>query len=113
MLYGKITAGSLYVRNGPGSSYGVIGTLKLDDYVIASENIGGWWHLVDAKRGGYTGLPVSLLSGQLLSQRASLSNDVWCSVLYTLPIDPPAQQNPSHNVKVVVDGNIIADIELK
>jgi GH25 family lysozyme M1 (1,4-beta-N-acetylmuramidase) len=90
MLYGKINATALNVRTGNGASYLQIGTVTKDDHVIATESVGGWWHLKEAYTDGWTGEPVKLTNGTLINNTAN----AWCSSAYILPVDPPIVTPP-------------------
>jgi hypothetical protein len=90
MLYGKINATALNVRTGNGASYLQIGTVTKDDHVIATESVGGWWHLKEAYTDSWTGEPVKLTNGSLINNTAN----AWCSSAYILPVDPPIVTPP-------------------
>ena len=107
MLYGRVNTAALNVRLGPGPSYIDIGDLLQNDYVIASESMGGWYHLQDARRNSWTGEPVKLSNGVTIAERAKTTNDVWCSGAYILTVDPPPTLPPAP------PDALIADIQIK
>lgn len=106
MQYGKVNTSALNVRSGPGASYADLGDLLKDDYLVATEVIGGWWHLTDARRGGWSGGAVELASGATVAERATATNDVWCSGAYVVLVDPPPPPPPAGNkaFSLKVDG---------
>lgn len=89
MLYGKVTATSLYTRSGPGTSYAIVGTgLFKDDIVKASESLGGWWHLTE------------------INGVAVTDPNLYASGTYILPIDPPVVE-PSILVSHIFDDTLV------
>lgn len=89
MLYGEVTATSLYTRNGPGKSYQIVDPgLYKGDKVEASEEVGGWWHLIKIN-----GVSVPALQ-------------VWASGAYITPITPP---EPSILVSHIFDDTLVVD----
>ena len=91
MLYGKVTATSLYTRSGPGTNYPIVGNgLFKDDVVIASEQSGGWWHLTEIN-----GKPVT-------------DPNLWASGTYIEPTAPPVQE-PSILVSHIFDDTLVVD----
>lgn len=91
MFYGRVNTSVLNVRQGPGASYMDLGDLLLNDHVIATEKVGGWWRLSAARRGSWTGADVALSGGKTVAQRAAESNDVWCSGAYVVEVDAPTE----------------------
>ena len=73
MYYGTVNTEGLNIRNGPGASYQDIGDLVQNDYVEATEILGGWWHLSKIN-----GVPVTQTS--------------WASGTYILPAAPPTPE---------------------
>lgn len=92
MLYGKVTATSLYTRSGPGTSYPIVGSgLFKDQTVEASEQLGGWWHLTKIN-----GTPVT-------------DPKLWASGTYILPTDPPVVTEPSILVSHIFDDTMVVN----
>lgn len=94
MIFGRINTGALNVRQGPGANYMDLGDLTLNDHVVATEKVGGWWRLKDARRGSWAGTEVVLTGGKTVAQRAAETNDVWCSGAYIVEVDGPTQPPP-------------------
>lgn len=89
-IYKKCTAtDGLNIRQGMGTSYPDLGDLFLNDYVIGSEEEGGWLHLTHAYRGGWEGEKVRLNDGQTVEARAAALNDVWAKASYLVTVAPP------------------------
>lgn len=109
-MYGRVNAGALNVRGGPGTGYASIGMLLSGDLVVGEVDVNGWWHLSDATRNGS---PVLLSDGvTALKKRAELVGDVWASggqgsyiVVTQPPVEPPPSQWPAYFDLVDPDGN--------
>lgn len=82
MRYGTVNTAGLNIRTGPGTSYPDVGDLLQGDQVQAVEVLGGWWHLVDARRNGQ---PVKTSDGRAVSDRL----DCWVSGTYILETAAP------------------------
>jgi hypothetical protein len=104
MKFGKVTADTLNIRTGAGTSFPSVGVLKAGDIVTSDSQAAGWWHLVDAKRNGADvitndGRPVRMI-------------DCWASGAYIQEIpEPPPVQEPTitHTITVYSDGKISID----
>jgi lysozyme len=113
MSYSKVNTGVLNVRTGPGAAYADIGDLITGDHLEVKEVTGGWARLASAFRGGWTGAPVTLANGVLLSTRAAQTNDVWCSASYLVAVSGPSTPPPpGHVVEVFIDGESVFRREL-
>lgn len=81
MYYGTVNTAGLNIRNGPGASYQDIGDLVQNDYVEATEILGGWWHL-------------SKINGVQVTQTS------WASGTYILPAEPPTPERVPFTLNV-------------
>lgn len=88
-MYGEVTATSLYTRNGPGTSYQIVGNgLFKGDKVLASETVGGWWHLTEIN-----GVPVA-------------NPQLWASGTYIAVLPDP---EPSIFVSHIFDDTLVVN----
>ena len=61
----RINTGPLNVRSGPGTGYGILGTVPAGQIYIASNSSAGWWKIwYDQRTGWISGGYVSRLSGE-------------------------------------------------
>lgn len=91
MLYGKVTATSLYTRSGPGTSYPTVGAgLLKDDQVEASEKVSGWWHLTK------------------VNGKAVADTNLWASGTYIVETEPPVVE-PSILVSHIFDDTLVVN----
>lgn len=116
MLYGRVNTGVLNVRSGPDAAlYPDIGDLLLNDYLVATEAVNGWWRLKSAQRGSWEGPDVLLANGTPIEVRAASTNDVWAKASYIVatappPIEPPpTEPTLTHTIQVYSDGSIKID----
>ncbi len=78
--YGACPVGSLNIRSGPGTSYGVIGWLNSGDYAVVVASSEGTW-----KKILFGGTQVGYVNGKYLKTVDSYSADSYSAVSLTVP----------------------------